>query len=94
MGPAGLSCSFDRLLAEDYNAIIVLLCPVRGDMITLGSGRTSGFGASSPDQDDLPSRDSLGFAGSQALSTVVRDGAVDDGAAIDTFPCIEHEKKI
>jgi hypothetical protein len=49
---------------------------------------------SGPEHDDLPGCDGLRFAGSQALSTVVRNGAVNDGTAIDTFPCIEHEKEI
>ena len=36
----------------------------------------------------------LGFTGSQTLSAIIRDGAVDNGAAIDAFPCIKHEKEI
>lgn len=43
---------------------------------------------------NLPSRDGLSFAGRETLSAVVRDGAVDNSAAVDTFPCIEHEKEI
>jgi hypothetical protein len=36
----------------------------------------------------------LGFTGSQTLSAIIRNGAVDDGAAIDAFPCVKHEKEI
>jgi hypothetical protein len=50
--------------------------------------------APSPKPNDLPSRDGLSLAGSQALSAVVRDSAVNNGTAIDAFPCIEHEKEI
>ncbi|MDR4468791.1 MAG: hypothetical protein MRJ68_10910 [Nitrospira sp.] len=37
---------------------------------------------------------SLGTSGSQTLSAILRDGAVDNGAAIDTLPGIEDEKEI
>ncbi len=43
---------------------------------------------------DLPSRDGLRSAGSQTFSTVIGDGAVNNGSTINAFPCIEHEKKI
>lgn len=43
---------------------------------------------------NLPSRDGLRGAGSQTFSTVVGDGAVNNGSTINAFPCIEHEKKI
>lgn len=42
----------------------------------------------------LPSCNSLGISSSQTLSAIIGNGAVDDGAAIDTFPGIEHEKEI
>lgn len=43
---------------------------------------------------NLPSRDGLRGAGSQTFSTVIGDGAVNNGSTINAFPCIEHEKKI
>jgi hypothetical protein len=43
---------------------------------------------------NLPSHDGLRVAGSQTFSTVVGDGAVNNGSTINAFPCIEHEKKI
>lgn len=36
----------------------------------------------------------LGLSGSQTLSAIVGNGAVDNGAAIEAFPSIEHEKEI
>jgi hypothetical protein len=36
----------------------------------------------------------LGLSGSQTLSAIVGNGAVDDGAAINAFPGIEDEKEI
>jgi hypothetical protein len=37
---------------------------------------------------------SLGISRGQTLSAVIRDGAVDNGTAIDAFPCVKHEKEI
>lgn len=36
----------------------------------------------------------LGTLGSQALAAIISNGAVDHGAAIDAFPCIEDEKEV
>jgi len=36
----------------------------------------------------------LGFVRSQALSAIIGNRAVDNGAAVDTFPGIEDEKEI
>lgn len=36
----------------------------------------------------------LGLSGSQTLSAISGNGAVNDGAAIEAFPCKKHEKKI
>ncbi len=36
----------------------------------------------------------LGLSGRQTLSAIVGNGAVDNGAAIEAFPGIEHEKEI
>jgi len=36
----------------------------------------------------------LRLAGSQTLSAIIGNGAVDNGAAVDAFPCIEHEKEV
>ncbi len=36
----------------------------------------------------------LGTPGSQTLATIIRNGAVDNGAAIDAFPCIEDEEEV
>jgi len=36
----------------------------------------------------------LGFSGRQAPSAIIGNGAVDNGAAVNTFPCIKHEKEI
>ena len=36
----------------------------------------------------------LRFSGSQTPSAIIGNGAVDNGAAVDTFPCIKHEKEI
>ncbi len=36
----------------------------------------------------------LGFSGSQTLSPIVGNRAVDNGPAIDAFPCVEDEKEI
>jgi len=86
--------SFDRLLAQDYNAIIVLsVRHGRHDRLESQQALRQA-GASSTTESKLPSRNGLRFARSQALSTVVRNGAVNNGTAIDTFPCIKHEKKI
>ena len=45
-------------------------------------------------EDLLAGDDSLGFTGRQTLSAIIGNGAVDDGAAIDAFPCIKHEEEI
>jgi hypothetical protein len=37
---------------------------------------------------------SLGTSGRQTLSAIAGDGAIDNGAAIDAFPGIEHKKEI
>jgi len=42
----------------------------------------------------LSSRHRLRFTRREALSTVGRNGPVDDGAAVDTFPGIKNEKEI
>lgn len=42
----------------------------------------------------LPSGDGLGLARGEALSTIVGDGAIDDGAAVDAFPGVENEEEI
>jgi hypothetical protein len=42
----------------------------------------------------LPYADGLSISGSQTLPAVIGNGAVDDGAAIDAFPGVEHEKEI
>jgi hypothetical protein len=36
----------------------------------------------------------LGFSKSQTLSAIIGNGAVDNGAAIDAFPCVEHEEEV
>ncbi len=36
----------------------------------------------------------LGFLDRQALSAILGNGAVDNGAAVETFPGIEDEKEI
>lgn len=36
----------------------------------------------------------LGFSGSQTLSAIIGNGAVDNGAAIDAFPCVEHQEEV
>jgi len=38
--------------------------------------------------------DGLGLSGRQTLSAIIGNGAVDHGAAIHAFPCIEDEKEI
>jgi hypothetical protein len=77
--------SFDRLLAEDYNAEDTSPCEPQ---------QALNKGPRSSTKYNLPSRDGLRFASSQALSAVVRDSAVNNGTAVDAFPCIEHEKEI
>lgn len=67
---------------------------VREDTIALGSPQTLSTCPGSEHEHNLPSRDGLRFTGGEALSAVVRDCTVNNGAAIDTFPCIEHEKEI
>ncbi len=42
----------------------------------------------------LARTDGLRLAGSQTLSAIVRNGAVDNGTAIDAFPCIKHKKEV
>lgn len=42
----------------------------------------------------LPCSPSLGALGSQTLSAIIGNRAVNDGAAIDAFPSIKHEKEI
>lgn len=42
----------------------------------------------------LTSRDRLRLAGGQAFPAVGRNGSVDDGAAIDAFPCVKNQKEI
>ena len=86
--------SFDRLPAEDYNAIVVswyaredAFHPASPSKPSLGTRRLS-------TRYDLPSRDGLRFAGRETLSSVIGDGAINNGTAVNTFPCIEHEKKI
>jgi len=46
------------------------------------------------DRSFLAGGDGLRLSSSETLSPVVRDGAVDHGAAIEAFPCIEHQKEI
>jgi hypothetical protein len=36
----------------------------------------------------------LRFSGSQTLSAITGNGPVNNGAAIEAFPCIKHEKEI
>jgi hypothetical protein len=38
--------------------------------------------------------DDLGLSSSQTFSSIVGNGAVDHGAAVDAFPCIEDQKEI
>ena len=38
--------------------------------------------------------DGLRVSGRQAFAAIVGNGAVDNGAAIDAFPCVKHEKEI
>jgi hypothetical protein len=61
---------------------------------SLGTQQALGKGPRSSTKHKLTSRDGLRFAGSQALSAVVGDGAVNNGTAVDAFPCIEYEKEI
>lgn len=42
----------------------------------------------------LARTDGLGFAGSQTLPAIIGNGTVDNGAAVDAFPCIKHEKEV
>ncbi|MBK9306537.1 MAG: hypothetical protein IPM58_05475 [Nitrospira sp.] len=42
----------------------------------------------------LPHSSGLGASGSQTLSAIIRNGAVDNGATIDAFPSIKYEKEI
>ena len=53
--------------------------------------KTKGLGANGR---RLVGSDGLGLSGNQTVSPVVGDGAVNNGAAVETFPCIEHEKEI
>jgi hypothetical protein len=42
----------------------------------------------------LPRRNGLGALGSQTLSAIIGDSAINNGAAVQAFPGIEHEKEI
>lgn len=42
----------------------------------------------------LPYVNGLGLSGSQTLSAVIGNRAVDDGPAVDAFPGIKHEKEV
>ena len=42
----------------------------------------------------LPCGRSLGFSGSQTLSAILGNRPVNNGSAIDAFPCVEDEKEI
>jgi len=42
----------------------------------------------------LASRNGLGIPRCETLSAIVRNGAIDDRAAVDAFPCVENEKEI
>jgi hypothetical protein len=86
--------AFDRLLAEDYNAIVALLVGKDDTTDPESKQALRQTRAPSTNRYNLPSRDGLRIARSQTLSTVIRDGAINNGPTIDAFPCIEHEKKI
>ncbi len=36
----------------------------------------------------------LGFSGRQTLSAIAGNRAVNNGSAIDAFPCVEDEKEV
>jgi len=36
----------------------------------------------------------LGFLDSQTVSSIIGNRAINNGAAIDAFPCVEDEKEI
>ena len=46
------------------------------------------------DRSFLACGSSLGFSDSQTLSAIIGNGAVNHGAAIHAFPCIEHQKEV
>jgi hypothetical protein len=43
---------------------------------------------------ELARADGLRLAGCQTLSAIIGNGAVNNGAAVDAFPCIKHEKEV
>ncbi len=42
----------------------------------------------------LASRNRLSFASGEALSSIGRNGSVNDGATVNALPGVENEKKI
>jgi hypothetical protein len=42
----------------------------------------------------LVGRHCLGIASGQALPPIIRNGAIDDRAAVDTFPGVENQEEV
>ena len=43
---------------------------------------------------ELARANGLRLAGRQTLSAIIGNGAVNNGTAVDAFPCIKHEKEV
>ena len=87
--------SFDRTEVEDYN-VVTFEYQSKGERGDRAQTATS-LAGSNVDLDktcNLASRYRVRFTSCEALSAIVGNRTINDGAAINTFPCIEDQKKI
>ena len=81
----------DKIDAVDLKELLAGTSVISRDCCSTPAGSESELESG---HDSSARGDGLGFLSCQALSAILSNGAVDNGAAVETFPRIKDEKEV